>query len=281
MDGILLINKPKDWTSRDICNKVSHILHTKKVGHSGTLDPFATGLLLVAVGNATKTLPYCDNSTKTYEAKLLLGKKSSTGDLTGEIINEKTPHKLEEKDIVKTLETFLGKQQQIPPMTSAIHVNGKKLYELAHKGIEVERKSRPIEIFSLELIDYADDIITFKCTVSSGTYIRTLGEDIAEKLGEIGHLISLNRIQIGNHNLTDAITIEDDLANHLKDPSDFICVPKVIIDESVVTDVMNGKRISINECYLEKILVVDKNNKAIAICEHEKDGIFKISRGLW
>ena len=185
MDGIILINKPKEWTSHDIVNKVKKILN-EKVGHTGTLDPMATGVLPLLVGKGTLCSKYLINHNKTYKVKLELGKKTDTADTEGKIVEEKevTNKMLEETVIKEVLNKFLGKQEQIPPMYSAIKVNGKKLYEYARKGQTVEIKPRQIEIYSIELLSIDKNLkqIEFKVSCSKGTYIRSLCEDIGNKL---------------------------------------------------------------------------------------------------
>ena len=185
MDGIILINKPKEWTSHDIVNKVKKILN-EKVGHTGTLDPMATGVMPLLVGKGTLCSKYLINHNKTYKVKLELGKKTDTADTEGKIVEEKevTNKMLEETVIKEVLNKFLGKQEQIPPIYSAIKVNGKKLYEYARKGQTVEIKPRQIEIYSIELLSIDKNLkqIEFKVSCSKGTYIRSLCEDIGNKL---------------------------------------------------------------------------------------------------
>lgn len=185
MDGIILINKPKEWTSHDIVNKVKKILN-EKVGHTGTLDPMATGVLPLLVGKGTLCSKYLINHNKTYKVKLELGKKTDTADIEGKIVEEKeVTNKMLEKTVIKeVLNKFLGKQEQIPPIYSAIKVNGKKLYEYARKGQTVEIKPRQIEIYSIELLSINKKLkqIEFEVSCSKGTYIRSLCEDIGNKL---------------------------------------------------------------------------------------------------
>lgn len=185
MDGIILINKPKEWTSHDIVNKVKKILN-EKVGHTGTLDPMATGVLPLLVGKGTLCSKYLINHNKTYKVKLELGKKTDTADTEGKIVEEKeVTNKMLEKTVIKeVLNKFLGKQEQIPPIYSAIKVNGKKLYEYARKGQTVKIKSRQIEIYSIELLSIDKKLkqIEFEVSCSKGTYIRSLCEDIGNKL---------------------------------------------------------------------------------------------------
>ena len=185
MDGIILINKPKEWTSHDIVNKVKKILN-EKVGHTGTLDPMATGVLPLLVGKGTLCSKYLINHNKTYKVKLELGKKTDTADIEGKIVEEKeVTNKMLEKAVIKeVLNKVLGKQEQIPPIYSAIKVNGKKLYEYARKGQKVEIKPRQIEIYSIELLSINKKLkqIEFEVSCSKGTYIRSLCEDIGNKL---------------------------------------------------------------------------------------------------
>lgn len=185
MDGIILINKPKEWTSHDIVNKVKKILN-EKVGHTGTLDLMATGVLPLLVGKGTLCSKYLINHNKTYKVKLELGKKTDTADTEGKIVEEKeVTNKMLEKTVIKeVLNKFLGKQEQIPPIYSAIKVNGKKLYEYARKGQTVEIKPRQIEIYSIELLSIDKKLkqIEFEVSCSKGTYIRSLCEDIGNKL---------------------------------------------------------------------------------------------------
>jgi tRNA pseudouridine55 synthase len=183
MNGIIIVNKPQGFTSQDVVSKIKKILNEKKAGHTGTLDPLATGVLPVLLGNYTKLSKYLIEHDKVYIARIKLGKKSSTGDSEGEIIEEKAVPKLSVEEIKNTLNSFLGKQTQIPPMYSAIKINGKKLYEYARNGETVEVPAREIEIYSIKLLSFENDEIEFEVASSKGTYIRTLCEDIAKSLG--------------------------------------------------------------------------------------------------
>ena len=212
MDGIIIINKPKNCTSHDIVRKAKKILN-EKVGHTGTLDPNATGVLPLLIGKGTQISKYIINHDKTYEAVLQLGEKTDTADIEGEVIETKPVDSkcLEAKFIEQTLKTLEGEQEQVPPMYSAIKVNGKKLYEYARKGEKVEIEPRKIKIYSLKLINIneADKQIEFRVSCSKGTYIRTLCENIAEKLGTVGYMKELKRTQVGEFKIEDAITIEE------------------------------------------------------------------------
>lgn len=212
MDGIIVINKPKNCTSHDIVYKVKKIVN-EKVGHTGTLDPMATGVLPLLIGKGTLCSKYLINHDKIYEVKLKLGIKTTTADTEGDIIEEKiVPKDIFRKEYIeRILKTFLGKGQQTPPIYSAIKVNGKKLYDYARKGQTVDIAPRSIEIYDIQLlkINEKENIIEFKVKCSKGTYMRSLCEDIACKLGTIGHMCGLRRIQVGDFNIKDAITIEE------------------------------------------------------------------------
>ncbi len=205
---LLNLYKPPGWTSFDVVKKIRGIIREKKVGHAGTLDPFAEGVLLIGTGKDTKVLSEISNQSKSYRATLTLGISTNTMDLTG--IEEKSLPipELSTNKILATLNSFLGEQNQVPPMYSAKKVNGERLYKLARKNIEVEREPVPINInsISLESIELPD--ITFSVECSKGTYIRVLGADIAEKLGTVGHLTYLQRTGIGDHNVKDSQSLE-------------------------------------------------------------------------
>ena len=212
MDGIIIINKPKNCTSHDIVIKAKKILN-EKVGHTGTLDPNATGVLPLLIGKGTQISKYIINHDKKYEAVLQLGEKTDTADIEGEVIETKPVDSkcLKAKFIEQTLKALEGEQEQVPPMYSAIKINGKKLYEYARKGEKVEIEPRKIEIYNLELINIneANKQIEFRVSCSKGTYIRTLCENIAEKLGTVGYMKELKRTQVGEFKIEDAITIEE------------------------------------------------------------------------
>ncbi len=209
MNGILLINKPKNYTSHDIVAIVKKICK-EKVGHTGTLDPNATGVLPLLIGKATEISKYLINHDKTYITTLKLGLKTDTADAEGKTIEEKEVPELYEEKVEKVLSEMIGKQMQVPPMYSAIKVNGKKLYEYAREGKKVEIKERKIEIYKIELleINQKESEIIFKVECSKGTYIRTLCENIAEKLNTVGYMKNLKRIKVGEFQIENAICIE-------------------------------------------------------------------------
>ena len=212
MNGILIVNKPKQYTSHDVVAKVKKICG-EKVGHTGTLDPMATGVLPLLIGQGTKLSKYLINHDKIYVSTIQLGKKTDTLDSEGNIIEEKAADikLLNKENVQKVLDFQKGKQTQTPPIYSAIKVNGKKLYEYARKGVEVEIPKREIEIYNIELlnINEKDQTIEFKVHCSKGTYIRTLCENIAENLETIGYMKELNRIQVGQFNLNQSVTVEE------------------------------------------------------------------------
>ncbi len=212
MDGIILINKGKNCTSNNVVNKVKHILN-EKTGHIGTLDPNATGLLPILIGKGTKLSQYLINHDKEYEVELKLGIKTDTADAEGKIVDEReVPDNIIEKEnVLNVLNSFIGKQKQVPPMYSAIKVNGKKLYEYARKNVEVEIQARDIEIYEIKLntINKTEKTVAFTVKCSKGTYIRSLCEDIAEKLGTVGYMKELNRTKVGIFSIQDSITVEE------------------------------------------------------------------------
>lgn len=209
MNGILIINKEKNWTSHDVVSKIRKTTG-EKVGHTGTLDPLATGVLPILIGKGTKFSKYLIEHDKVYEVELELGKKTDTADAEGRIIEEKNvDEEYINANLQKVLKSFIGKQEQIPPMYSAIKKNGKKLYEYARAGEKVEIEPRKIEIYNIELLKYEDKCINLKVSCSKGTYIRSLCEDIAEKLNTVGYMRNLNRLQVGKFKIENAIKIED------------------------------------------------------------------------
>lgn len=209
LDGILIIDKPIGITSHDVVSKVRKALKTKRVGHTGTLDPLATGVLVVCVEKATKLVNYLTCDEKTYEVEMKFGIRTDTGDITGKVIDEDTNYDIDMDKIKEAMNKFVGKQKQIPPMYSAIKVNGIKLYELAREGIEIERKARDIEIFEIRNIEWKNKTLKYTVHCSKGTYIRSLCEDIAKELKTIGTMTNLRRIQSGEFQIKDAIKIDD------------------------------------------------------------------------
>ena len=206
---VLNINKPIGWTSFDVVKKIRFITKEKKVGHGGTLDPFANGVLIVATGRDTKQLTEITGTDKSYIATIRLGEITNTLDPEGFVTEKKNIPSFNDDKILKVLNTFLGETKQIPPMFSAKKIKGKKLYELARKNIEVERMPVLINIKKISLLSFKAKKITFSVTSSKGTYIRVLGKDIAEKLGTLGYLTSLKRTKVGSFSVADSTSIEE------------------------------------------------------------------------
>ena len=208
-NGIIIIDKPSDWTSMDVCAKIRGILREKRVGHGGTLDPMATGVLPVFVGQATRAVEFAENGRKEYVAGLRLGQVTNTQDVTGEVL-ESHPVTASRTDVESALTRFLGDIEQIPPMYSAIKINGQKLYDLARKGQEVARKPRPVTIYELELLEQQNETdYLIRCVCSKGTYIRTLCHDVGQVLGCGATLFSLRRTMAAGFTLDQAVTLDD------------------------------------------------------------------------
>ena len=259
MDGILIINKPKGRTSHDIVAKVKRIVGSK-VGHTGTLDPNATGVLPLLIGKGTLCSQYLMEHDKIYEVVLKLGIKTDTADSKGNMIQEKEvlSSNLNEQNTIDVLNSFLGRQEQMPPMYSAIKVNGKKLYEYARKGQEVKINPRQIEIYKCELkqINLEEKEISFTVHCSKGTYIRSLCEDIADKLKTVGYMKELKRIKVGKFDIDQAITVEE-LENNISSQNfineHFISIEKAFEDKKAITvpenrlkHFLNGVKLSFN-----------------------------------
>ncbi len=263
MDGVILINKEKSFTSHDVVSIVKKITKSK-VGHTGTLDPNATGVLPLLLGEGTKISKYLINHNKEYEAVIQLGKKTTTADVEGDIVEEKdVPNNVYEKCEV-VLKSFMGKQKQVPPIYSAIKVNGKKLYDYARAGKSIEIAPRDIEIYDIDIIkvDQKNKQISFRVRCSKGTYIRSLCEDIAVKLGTVGFMKELKRTMVGDFRIENAVTIKE-LQSKLNenDLSDIISIEEIFKD---------NKNIELSENNIEKYL------NGVKISVKYGDGIYKI-----
>ena len=207
MNGIVIIDKPQQWTSQDVVSKLRGVLHTKRIGHGDTLDPMATGVLPVFVGRATRGVEFFEHAEKTYEAVLRLGVVTDTEDIFGTVLEE-NPVSVTKEQLEKVLENFRGEIQQIPPMYSAIKINGQKLCDLARKGKEVQRPPRTITVFTLECLDFSGDKAHLRVHCSKGTYIRTLCKDIGQALGCGGCMESLRRVKAGAYTIDEAIPLQ-------------------------------------------------------------------------
>lgn len=206
--GILLLDKPAGMTSNTALQKVKRLFNANKAGHTGSLDPIATGLLPVCLGEATKISGYLLDSDKGYFVTVKLGEKTNTGDVEGEVIATRPVPPIDEARLRQVLERFTGEIEQVPPMYSAVRIDGQRLYKLAHQGIEVEREPRPVTIYKIELLHQADDQLDLHVTCSKGTYIRTLAEDIGEALGCGAHVTVLRRTLVSGHRLEEAVSLE-------------------------------------------------------------------------
>ena len=207
MNGIVIVDKPQGWTSQDVTARLRRVYATRRIGHGGTLDPMATGVLPVFVGRATRGVEFFEHAEKTYDTVLLLGRTTDTQDVTGTVLAEKTV-RLSPADIENVLPRFRGNILQVPPMYSALKVNGKKLYELARKGQEVERQPRPITVFELTNLGFDGTRLSLRVKCSKGTYIRTLCQDIGEALGCGGCMEALRRVRAGEYGIEDAVPLE-------------------------------------------------------------------------
>lgn len=248
MDGILIINKPKGYTSHDIVNVLRKKLNTRKIGHTGTLDPNATGVLPILIGQATKVSKYLIEHNKEYIAELKLGEQTTTGDLEGKIINKKEVKDINKERIEEVLKKFIGEQLQTPPIYSAIKVNGKKAYEYARSNEAVVLEPRKVNISNIKLLDYKDNVITYKVNCSKGTYIRVLCEEIAQNLGTLGTMQNLVRTKVDKFKIEDAIELEKVEKNmKLLSIEEVFCdKEKIVIDNSKVTFFLNGVKLTYN-----------------------------------
>ena len=267
MDGIIVINKEKDYTSHDVVAKLKKKLNISKVGHTGTLDPNATGVLPILIGKGTKFSKYLINHDKTYKAKIELGKKTDTADVEGNVIEEK-PVDTEyiKQNLANVLKGFIGKQEQIPPMYSAIKKNGKKLYEYARKGEKIEVEPRKIEIYKIELVKYNEKNIEFIVSCSKGTYIRSLCEDIAEKLNTVGYMKNLERLQVGEFNIEKSVLIDDvnteNIEKYLYTLEDILKdTPNLNLNPKKLKLFLNGVQLTVKEA--EGLYKIYVNNKFI------------------
>lgn len=274
MNGVLIIDKPKGVTSRDVVNSVVKKLHTKKVGHTGTLDPIATGVLVICVGNATKLVDELTCNDKEYIASVELGINTDTLDNTGKIIEEK--YCIKDKDeILDALNSFKGKYLQEVPIYSAIKINGKKLYEYARENKKIDLPKREVEIKNIELlgdIEYINNktMFRFKCSVSKGTYIRSLIRDIAYRLNTVGIMVDLRRVRQGKFNIEDSISLEEITENKLINIIDVIDYKKVELTNNIQKQVLNGA--IINNIYNSNEVLFTMNKEAIALYKlYDKD----------
>ena len=264
INGILVVNKPQDLTSREVVNKLNRIFETKKIGHTGTLDPLATGVLVIAIGSYTKLVNELTSLDKEYIAEIKLGIKTDTSDITGNIIDESHDYHISKDDIINVFNLFPKEYEQTVPKYSAVKVGGKKLYEYARDNINIELPKRLVSIYSLELLEFNDDIIKFKTRVSKGTYIRSLEEDICTKLNCLGTMNSLIRTKQGKFQVENAINLDDiNINTKLLTSRDVLDIKDYIVDDNLYKLISNGNKLSINveDGYYNMIY----NNNDIAI----------------
>lgn len=278
--NVLYINKPQGISSFDICYKLRKVLNTKKIGHTGTLDPNATGVMVILYNEATKAAQFLVSDRKIYKARVLLGKKTDTLDIVGNIIETKDYNVPSKEKIEKVLKSYKGKSKQEVPITSAKKINGKKLYQYQLMGQEIELPIIDIEVFDIYLNEIYEDGFEFTCDVSAGTYVRALARDILNDLGEIGTLSKLCRTSIDDIKLEECDELEDVLNGKYTNHNllDVLSKRYKTYEIQNVEDVKNGKRIKIDSD--DKYLLLINNNELVAM--YEKDGEeYKSARGLW
>ena len=275
MNGFILVNKKKNMTSRDVVNSLIKILNTKKIGHTGTLDPFAEGLLLVAVNKGLKVVKLLNYKDKEYVAKVRLGIKTDTLDITGNILEE-IKEDLNKEEIEEVLQSFIGDYSYEVPIYSAIKVNGKKLYEYAREGKKVEIPIKDSYIYDIKLINIEENSFTFSIKVSNGTYIRALVRDISKKLSKIMTLEELTRTKIDSLLIKDAYTLEDIKNNNFKllKINDLLNYKEVELSEELEAKVLNGNKIKLKE--KEDNILFIKETEEIAVYTREEYDIFKV-----
>ncbi len=274
MNGLIVVNKPQNKTSRDVVNELNHIFGIKKIGHTGTLDPIATGVLVCLLGKYTKLGDLITAYDKEYIAKIKLGLKTDTEDITGNIIDSKDTN-ITIEQIKKVFANFPKTYNQTVPKYSAVKIKGKKLYEYARHNIDITLPTRKVTIYSLELLSYENNIIKFKTKVSKGTYIRSLIQDICFSLNTIGTMQSLIRTSQGNFNIKDSYTLEEIKNNNytLLKVKDFLDYPIIDVDDELYFKIKNGVQLP-NLYNIKNIVIFTYKNQEIAIYEN-KDNILK------
>ena len=282
ISGVILLDKRIGISSNAALQEVKKLFHARKAGHTGSLDPLASGLLLVCLGEATKISSFWLNTDKRYRVKVKLGLSTATGDSEGEIVERKPIPDLNENAIVAVLEKFNGEITQVPPMYSALKHNGTRLYELARQGIDVERKARTVTIFGLSLLHYSDETLELDVHCSKGTYIRTLAEDIADAMGSCGHVEELRRTRVGEFALADEYKFEDleclsragDLHNSLVSVVDALkSWPSVCLSDELAFFVKQGQAVFSPKAPKERwVKLLTQNKHFFGIGEIRADG---------
>lgn len=281
MSGVLYIDKPSGISSFDVCFKLRKVLNTKRIGHTGTLDPNASGVMIVLFDDATKGAQFLVSDKKTYKTRVIFGIETDTLDVDGNIVKNEEYIVPDKKVIIDVLNSFLGQSKQVVPLTSAKKINGKKLYQYQLEGKDVELPVIDINIFKIELNEILEDGFVFTCEVSSGTYIRSLVRDILQKLGVIGTVKDLRRIMIDDVTIDQCDKLDDVLNGNYKKHNLLDVLEKryKIYETDNIEDVKNGKPLSINseEDYL---IIVDSNRNLLAMYKKDND-IYRSARGLW
>ena len=282
MDGIIIVNKEKDMTSRDVVNIACKVLNTKKIGHTGTLDPIATGVLVLCVNKATKLVDLLTSEEKEYVAEVKLGMHTSTLDIEGEVLNEE-PYVIQKDKLVEILNSFVKTYMQEVPIYSSVKVGGRKLYEYARNNEKVTLPKKEVTIKKIELLAYDENTFTFKVLVSKGTYIRSLIRDIATKLSTYGTMTDLIRTRNGSFRLEDAISI-DELKNgsfEIKSMRNFLDAKVVEITSDIATKVFNGHKLEIDDVSHYILFVLKDKDVAL----YKKDGnyykAYKVFNNSW
>ena len=282
IDGIFNVLKPPGMTSHDVIAFLRRALNTKKVGHGGTLDPDAAGVLPVFAGTATRLLEFAVEGKKQYLVEVTLGKQTDTGDDSGNVVKEMPVPAFDEETLQKVLQGFLGKQKQLPPMYSAIKINGQKLYQLARKGVEVERELRDIEVYKLELLHFTESTLTLAVDCSKGTYIRVLGEDIATALGTCGTMSFLLRTQVGSYALNASHTLQEIAADPMacaEQPVTAVAhLPKLVLTDNQAARITNGVRTTVAGTEEGQYALLASNGEFLGIgtCKEERIQATKI-----
>ena len=272
MDGVIVIRKEKGFTSHDVVAKLRGILHMKKIGHTGTLDPDAEGVLPVALGKATRLVDMITDKEKTYEAVMRLGVVTDTQDMSGTVLSQAAEFHVTEEELRAAIESFAGDYMQIPPMYSALKVNGKKLYELAREGKTVERKPRPVHFYEIEILEINLPLVRFCVTCSKGTYIRTLCHDIGEKLGCGAAMETLLRTKVGRFTLDDAITLAqtEEAVKNGEIESKVLGIEEILAEYPRVCCTKEGDRLLANGNPLVQTLVdAEEKDGWIRMCNSE------------
>ncbi len=287
-NGFIVVDKPRDMGSTDVVRKIKKIFNMKKVGHSGTLDPLATGVLVICLGKATKTIEYLQTCKKTYIARMVFGKKTDTLDIEGKVTKE-SDKKIKIEDIEGVLDNYIGTIKQIPPMYSALKVDGKRLYELAREGIEIERKSRTTNIYDIEILDfdYNNQSCNIKVECSAGTYIRTLIDDIGDELGSYAFMSDLRRINCSGFTINDSVDLDNDekVKESFLDLNNFPKIMEdIIVDDDTLDFILNGMTSKLDVINNPGKYIIKNNNNIVGIGNlftSDKGKMLKLEKHLY